>query len=106
MHWYRIALHINELNFYNNNIAVVKVEGKKICIAKVGETVTAFTYKCPHASGILADGYLDVNGNIVCPIHRYRFNTCSGHNTSGEGYHLKTYSIEEREDGWYIGLKN
>jgi hypothetical protein len=30
----------------------------------------------------------------------------NGRNTSGEGYYLKTYPIEIREDGIYIGLMN
>ena len=101
---YKIAAHLQELKFNHNNIAVVEVAEKKICIAKLNHALTAFAYKCPHASGVLAEGYLDASGNIVCPVHGYRFDTCHGRNTSGEGYHLKIYQIEKREDGWYINI--
>ena len=69
-----------------------------------GKNVHACSALCPHAGGKLANGYIDVFGNIVCPVHHYRFSLTRGINTSGEGYHLKTYKVEEREDGWYIGI--
>jgi 3-phenylpropionate/trans-cinnamate dioxygenase ferredoxin subunit len=49
--------------------------------------------------------FLDVTGNVVCPLHRYKFNVQNGRNTSGEGYYLKTYLVEERNDGVYIGFE-
>jgi 3-phenylpropionate/trans-cinnamate dioxygenase ferredoxin subunit len=102
--WYKIAEHINELDFAGNNIGIVKVEGNKICIGRFNEQVFAFAYKCPHAGGIMADGYIDALGNVVCPLHRYKYDMKNGRNTSGEGYYLKHWPIEQREDGVYIGL--
>jgi 3-phenylpropionate/trans-cinnamate dioxygenase ferredoxin subunit len=52
----------------------------------------------------MADGYIDALGNIVCPVHRYKFNLQNGRNTSGEGYYLKRWAAEEREDGVYVNL--
>jgi len=48
---------------------------------------------------------MDDAGNVVCPLHRYRFNIKNGYNSSGEGFYLKTYPLEKREDGLYIGLE-
>ena len=103
--WHKIAGHINELDFAGNDIAVVEAAGKNICIAKYKEGVFAFAYKCPHAGGILADGYMDALGNIVCPMHRYRYDIKNGRNVSGEGYYLKHWPVELREDGVYVGLE-
>ena len=105
MTWYKIADHINELSFSDNNIAVAEMGGKKICIAKFKENVFAFAYSCPHACGILADGYIDALGNIVCPVHRYKYDMKNGRNVSGEGYYLKHWPMEVREDGVYVGME-
>ena len=102
MGWQKIADHINELKFAENNIAVAEMNGKKICIAKYKDQVFAFAYKCPHAGGILADGYIDALGNIVCPLHRYKYDLKNGRNVSGEGYYLKHWEMEMREDGVYV----
>ena len=71
--WHKVADHMNEIDFATNNIAVVEVNNKKICLGKFNETVFAFAYKCPHAGGLLADGFIDNLGNVVCPLHRYKY---------------------------------
>lgn len=97
--WHLIAESASELLLNSNNIAVVEVKGKKICVTHYRGQWFAFAYKCPHASGILADGYIDAVGNVVCPVHRYKFSLQNGRNTSGEGYYLKTYPVQESESG-------
>ncbi len=101
--WHKVADHINELSFADNNIAVADMHGKKICIAKFKEEVFAFAYKCPHAGGLLAEGYIDALGNIVCPIHRYKYDMMNGRNVSGEGYYLKHWPVELGDDGVFVG---
>lgn len=101
--WHKISGHINELNFGDNNIAVAELNDKKICIAKFRDQLFAFAYNCPHAGGLLAQGYIDALGNVVCPVHRYRYNVQNGHNSSGEGYYLRHWPVELREDGVYVG---
>lgn len=103
--WHKVASHINELDFTDNNIAVIELNGKKICIGKHKKAFFAFAYKCPHAGGILADGYIDALGNVVCPLHRYKYNMENGRNVSGEGYYLKHWPVEFREDGVFVGME-
>lgn len=103
--WYKIADYFNELEFSANQIAVAELKGKKICIGKFKEEVFAFAYKCPHAGGILADGYIDALGQVVCPLHRYKFNPANGRNTSGEGYYLKHWPVRVEEEGVFVGLE-
>ena len=103
--WHKIADHVNEIDFSQNNIAVAEVRGKKICIARYNDQIFAIAFKCPHAGGFLADGYLDAMGNIVCPVHRYKYNLENGRNVSGEGYYLNHWPVELREDGVYIGME-
>ena len=104
IHWYKIADHINELEFPENQICLVEVKGKRICIARFGESIFAFSNKCPHASGPMAEGYIDSGGNVVCPIHRYKYDMKNGRNVSGEGYYLKNWPVEIREKGVFVGL--
>lgn len=102
--WIKIAESLAEIPFGPNNLAVCTVQNKPVTVFSKEGRLFACAYKCPHAGGILADGYVDELGNIVCPLHRYKFSLQSGRNTSGEGYFLKRFSIEEREDGVYINF--
>lgn len=99
--WHRIS----GLPLANRDITVLDIAGKKICCTRYEGNLYAFAYKCPHASGVMADGFIDDAGNVVCPLHRYKFSVKNGYNSSGEGFYLKTYPLETREDGVYIGLE-
>lgn len=100
--WYKIAESIDEISFSQAGLTEIEVNGKTICVIKHNDQLFACTQKCPHAGGILADGYIDPMGNLVCPIHRYRFDPKNGKNSSGEGYFLKTFLIEERDNGIFV----
>jgi nitrite reductase/ring-hydroxylating ferredoxin subunit len=80
------------------------VADKEIGLLKRDGKIFAFAATCPHASARLCMGWLDARGHIVCADHKYRFNPENGYNSSGEGYKLKTYPVEIREDYIYIGL--
>ncbi len=102
--WHKIAESVAEIKFSTAGLAEIELHGKFFCIARSNNKIFACSAKCPHAGGVLADGYIDGAGNVVCPLHRYKFNPVNGINTSGEGFFLKTFSIEEREDGVFILL--
>ncbi len=103
--WFKVADSIDAIDWQPNNLALVEVGGKKLTLARNKSQVFACVHKCPHASGILAEGHMDALGNIVCPLHRYKFNLVNGRNVSGEGYYLKTYGIETREAGIFVAFE-
>jgi nitrite reductase/ring-hydroxylating ferredoxin subunit len=103
--WYKIAGSVAEINFSDNGLTQTEINGKQVCLALNNNTLYACAHKCPHAGGTIAHGYADALGNIVCPLHRYKFSLQNGRNTSGEGYYLKTYPVQIKADGVYIGFE-
>ena len=103
--WYKIADSVAEIRLNASGMAEMEAGGKKLCIALHREQVFACATKCPHAGGALSAGFIDPLGNIVCPLHRYKFSLSRGHNVSGEGYYLKTYPVEVRPDGVFVGIE-
>lgn len=103
--WVKVAEDAHGIPFGENRLAEVEAGGKRICIGKHGDTLFAFAPKCPHASGPLSGGAIDAMGNVVCPLHRYKFCMKNGRNVSGEGYYLKHWPVEVRPDGVYVGLE-
>ena len=97
----KIFESIKEIHWQSNNMTVVEADGKKITIALFKEQLYAFAYKCPHAGGVMAEGFVDSLGNAVCPLHRYKFSLKTGRNSTGEDY-LKTYQTEINENGVFI----
>lgn len=103
--WVKVAETVAEIPFGTNKLAEVAADEKRICIGKHGNELFAFAAKCPHASGFFANGFIDALGNVVCPLHRYKFCMKNGRNVSGEGYYLKHWPVEVREDGVFVGLE-
>jgi len=104
-HWFKFADSEDELEFSPCGVGIIEANGKAICIARHNNELFGFAYTCPHAGGLLANGSIDSTGNITCPNHRYKFSIKSGRNTSGEGFYLKTFPIEKRIEGLYIGIE-
>ena len=105
MHWVLITDAPLSLDWPDNQLLDLELDGKKITLAKFKDSYFAFTQKCPHASGRMAQGYINPLGQVVCPLHRYAFDMKNGRNTTGEGYFLKTYPVELRPEGIFIGFK-
>ncbi|MHB1922982.1 MAG: Rieske (2Fe-2S) protein [Chitinophagaceae bacterium] len=105
MKWFKLE-SVGPMLPSEGNIEVMEINHKKISITRFKGDIYAFAFKCPHAGGILAEGYLDAQGNVVCPLHRYKYNIQNGFNVSGEGYFLMNYPTEQREDGIYVGFED
>jgi 3-phenylpropionate/trans-cinnamate dioxygenase ferredoxin subunit len=104
INWIKVAESLAEVPFGSNQLAEVTADEKQICIGRFKEELFAFAAKCPHASGYFVNGFIDVLGNVVCPLHRYKFCMKNGRNVSGEGYYLKHWPVQVREDGVYVGM--
>lgn len=104
LNWVKIAASVAEISWQSNHLSVIQAGSKTITLGKFNEAVFACAHKCPHAGGIMANGSIDALGNVVCPLHRYKFSIQNGRNTSGEGYYLKTYPVKIGPDGVYVGL--
>lgn len=101
---WHIVKSLSPLSMDENKPIQVVVNDKEVCVMKQGGTLYAFAATCPHAGARLCDGWVDGLSRLVCPLHKYRFDPANGRNTSGEGYKLKTYPIEVRDEQIVIGL--
>ena len=49
---------------------------------------------CPHRGGPLADGLTD-DAVVVCPLHNYAFDMCTGTEVSGSGLSVRSYPVQD-----------
>lgn len=103
--WHKFANDESELQWTPGEVAEVTVADRTFCVARSQGQWFGFAPTCPHAGAPLVDAYLKGNGQIVCPVHGLRFDLRKGRDCNGEGYKLKTYPVEVRADGLYIGLE-
>src|SRR5579872_1820284 len=103
--WHKIAADPAGIHWSPGNVAEVDVDGKKICLGRFQEEWYGFSATCPHAGAPLIDGYVDGSCHLICPVHQLKFNLKTGRDKFGDGYLLKTYPVEVRPDGVYVGIE-
>ena len=103
--WHLIDNLCNSM-LINNEIHLVKVTDKEICILKYDDNIVAFSNNCPHAGAKFNNGgYIDLKGCVVCPLHGYRFDTKNVMSKTGDGYRLFCYKIKANKDEIWVGIK-
>ena len=73
------------------------------CVAYLDGQWLAYSAKCPHQFGSLADAEISADGVVTCPWHGYRFDIRSGENLDGKCGPLKpSAQAVEREGSLYL----
>jgi len=74
------------------------VDGREIAVFRSREDeVWATQARCPHKAGLLADGIVG-DGQVICPLHSYKFDLGSGAAVRNECASLQTYRTEITAD--------
>lgn len=75
MNWVRISLPAP-----GQTVGLIKLElsGKKICLAHYAGRWMAIADRCTHNGASLSQGRLTAFGEVVCPLHGYRFRLMDG----------------------------
>jgi len=106
-HWIKVfdSLIAMENNLPKGKSEVFLLKGEKVCLVHGTDGFYAVQDKCPHNGASLSSGFCSEKNEIVCPIHRYKFDLKTGKATSGAGYALNTFPISIKETGIYVGIK-
>jgi nitrite reductase/ring-hydroxylating ferredoxin subunit len=82
----------------------IRLGDQEIGVMRIGEEVFGFDLFCPHRGASLLNAYPNNSGELICPLHEYRFELKSGQVKSGSCSDLKVYSCQLTENGLRISL--
>ncbi|WP_448699457.1 Rieske (2Fe-2S) protein [Mucilaginibacter sp. AW1-3] len=102
MKWYKV-LDNKDLKY--PFLTKARAGSTSVCLVGVNNEVHALAAKCPHAGADISQGWCK-DGKLVCPYHRYSYDIQTGRGSPGQGDYIKTYPVEMREDGIYVGIKS
>jgi 3-phenylpropionate/trans-cinnamate dioxygenase ferredoxin subunit len=72
---------------------LVEVEGLRIVLARVGETIHACADSCAHSGGSLSEGRLS-GVRLACPLHGWMYDVRTGVCVlPGRGARVPTYPV-------------
>ncbi|WP_026950596.1 Rieske (2Fe-2S) protein [Algoriphagus mannitolivorans] len=76
----------------------------EIGILRKGNSFFGFELFCPHRGASLLTAFTNSSGELICPLHEYRFDLKTGQVKSGSCRDLKTYSCKLTEHGLVISI--
>ncbi len=98
-------LHEEPNTFAQNELYHATIDNTAICFGKNNKGFFASLDRCPHLGVKLSKGTLSFDGDIVCALHQYCFDTVSGRETKNKKTgNLIIFETELREDGLYVSL--
>lgn len=81
----------------------VEVEGLRVAILNDGGVFHALFGRCPHANGPIGLGWIE-EGEVVCPLHHWRFKLATGRCTTVAGNTLHKFACEVRDGQVWVAV--
>jgi 3-phenylpropionate/trans-cinnamate dioxygenase ferredoxin subunit len=85
-------------------IKKVLLGNQTIGLLRLGDRFFAFDSQCPHRGADLLQANINGSGEIICPLHQYRFDLKTGQVRSGYCGELPVYPIHFSEHGLLITM--
>lgn len=76
----------------------VEAAGARVAVLRDGDGVTVIPDRCPHAGGSLGSGWIE-EGEVVCPLHRWRFRLRDGRCMTVRGHDVHQYDAKVDDGG-------
>lgn len=86
-----------------SRVKKVKLGNREIGIVRIGEKIFGFDAYCPHRGASLIQGTIHT-GEIICPLHHYRFELQNGRAKAGDCSDLMTFPCHLSDEGLKIIL--
>ncbi len=81
----------------------LELAGARVAVFRVGLEVWAISGRCPHAGGALGWGWVE-QGEVVCPLHRWRFRLKDGRCSTIRGESVECFPCEIRGDHVWVAI--
>jgi nitrite reductase/ring-hydroxylating ferredoxin subunit len=87
-----------------NTLRGAYIGEQKICIVNNQNTFYAVSDSCPHMGGSLSKGSTNNFGEVICPLHQYRFNLKSGQESGNRCDYLEIYPVKVSAEGVFVEI--
>jgi len=75
--------------------------GMRLAVFRSGGELVALSGRCPHSGGSLGHGWLE-QGEVVCPLHHWRFRLADGRCMTIPGERVHRFRCEVRGDEVWV----
>jgi nitrite reductase/ring-hydroxylating ferredoxin subunit len=87
-----------------NTIYDLTIKGVQLCLIRFDSQLYVTEKSCPHSGGIMSSGKVNYLGELVCPMHAYRFNLKNGREAENRCKNLKTHPVYSTKEGVFVHI--
>lgn len=80
---------------------LVRAKGEEMAVFKNNGQLYGIQNICPHEGGQLCKGWIE-NGEVVCPLHRYRFDLKTGACSTDPKLKVKVFRLVAQGDRFIL----
>ena len=104
MKWIKIleGIDVSQQIVPDGTSKLVIIGDHRICLSNVNNQFYAIKNACPHRGQSLSEGKINYLGELVCPLHGYRFSLKTGREGDHKCEDVQTYQIRMEEKGVFI----
>lgn len=84
-------------------IKKVRLGNREIGVVRIDDKIYGFNAFCPHRGASLIEGSVHI-GELICPLHQYRFELQTGRAKSGDCADLETFLCHLSDKGLKITI--
>ena len=106
MKWFRIFSNEAEARsrIADRKPQLVILGGRRIALVLLGGKFYAVQDACTHRAASLSEGTINFLGEIVCPLHHYRFDLRTGKACDSSCTDLESFPVRIDAEGFFIGV--
>ena len=106
MNWIRIfdSIESAKLAVPEQSSRLVILREVRICLVNHQNKFFAVEDRCPHLGASLSKGIVNYMGDVICPLHEYRFNSKTGDECDNKCDRAKTYQLKVDNEGVFIEM--
>ena len=75
--------------------------GMRLAVFRIAGGPVALSGRCPHSGGSLGHGWIE-EGEVICPLHHWRFKLADGRCTTMPGEGVHRFCCELRGDDVWV----
>ena len=104
MAWKKIFKSREEANeiVAPNTMKLLIIGSVRICLMNFQGQYYAIDDRCPHKGASLSKGKSNYLGEVICPLHEYRFRPTTGAEVNSLCHDVRTYPTKLEENGLSI----
>lgn len=104
MKWIRVFDSIDKAREFipSQTSRLVKIGDRRVCLLNHNGEFYALNDRCPHMGASLSQGTINYLGEVICPLHEYRYDHNTGYEANNKCENAMVLKVKVEDSGVFL----